>query len=126
MVLWLPFRSVGKKGVGGRQTNGTFKQNNCSFGENYFRPSGFAPALISYFLSSRSFHPKKASNPPIPNQRVGIATQHTIHRPHSPHSAQHLLLLLPKYFHHFIPNERFFVCFKVGPCRNGIRHQKTF
>jgi hypothetical protein len=28
MVLWLPFRSVGKKRVGGRQTNGTFKQTN--------------------------------------------------------------------------------------------------
>ena len=67
-----------------------------------------------------------ASNPPISNQRVGIVTQHTIHRPHSPHSAQHLLILLSTSFQRFISNEQFFACFKVGPCRNGIRHQKTF
>jgi hypothetical protein len=87
------------------------------------------PFLRIFFFTSCpvwSNHPKKASNPPISNQRVGIVTQHTIHRPHSPHSAQHLLILLSTSFQRFISNEQVFACFKVGPCRNGIRHQKTF
>ena len=79
-----------------------------------------------YFLSSGQIIPKRPLTPPISNQRVGIVTQHTIHRPHSPHSAQHLLILLSTSFQRFISNEQFFACFKVGPCRNGIRHQKTF
>ena len=79
-----------------------------------------------YFLSSGQIIPKRPLTPPISNQRVGIVTQHTIHRPHSPHSAQHLLILLSTSFQRFISNEQFFACFKVGPCRNGIRHQRTF
>ena len=57
---------------------------------------------------------------------VGIVTKHTIHLPHSPHSAQHLLTLCPTSFQRFIPYKRFFVSFEVGPCRIGIRHQKAF
>ena len=70
-------------------------------------------------------HPNKAFHPPFPHQRAGITTQHTIHPPHPPYSAQQLLILYPTSFQRFIPYERVFVCFDVGPCRIGIRHQTT-
>ena len=71
-------------------------------------------------------HPFEATYPLFPHQRAGIVTKHTIHLPHSPHSAQHLLTLCPTSFQRFIPYKRFFVSFEVGPCRIGIRHQKAF
>ena len=82
----------------------------------------------TYFLSSAEWsnHPFEATYPLFPHQRAGIVTKHTIHLPHSPHSAQHLLTLCPTSFQRFIPYKRFFVSFEVGPCRIGIRHQKAF
>ena len=81
---------------------------------------------LSYFLSREQIIHLRTSTPPVPINGRGSPTQHTIHPPHPPYSAQQLLILYPTSFQRFIPYERFFVSIEVGPCRIGIRHQTTF
>ena len=92
----------------------------------YSRFSGQKGSSVLYFLSREQIIHLRAPAPSFPHQRAGIVTKHTIHLPHSPHSAQHLLRLCLTSFQRFIPYKRFFVSFEVGPCRIGIRHQKAF